>query len=66
MLDVRRLGLPSNDIRRRLLNDHHVAVIHGAAYGAAGEGTLRVSFATGANTLAEGLRRLRTGLEAVV
>jgi aspartate/methionine/tyrosine aminotransferase len=66
MLDVRGLGLPSNDIRRRLLNDHHVTVIHGAAYGAAGEGTLRVSFATGANTLAEGLRRLRTGLEAVV
>src|SRR4029078_3282690 len=44
MLDVRQTGVSSNEIRQRLLNDHGVAGVHGAAYGPAGEGTLRVSF----------------------
>jgi aspartate aminotransferase len=62
MVDARESGVPSNDIRRRLLHDHRVVVAHGSAYGAGGEGTLRVSFATGGKTLAEGLQRLRAGL----
>jgi aspartate/methionine/tyrosine aminotransferase len=61
MLDVRRLGLPSDEVRRRLLHDAGVVVIHGAAYGPGGEGTLRVSFAGGAE-LERGLERLRDGL----
>ncbi|HEY7336727.1 MAG TPA: aminotransferase class I/II-fold pyridoxal phosphate-dependent enzyme [Bryobacteraceae bacterium] len=61
--DVRGLKLPSNEIRRRLMNDQGVVVVHGAAYGAGGEGTLRVSFAGGGETLANGLERLRRGLE---
>jgi aspartate/methionine/tyrosine aminotransferase len=62
MVDVRALGRPSDDIRRSLLNDHGVAVVHGSAYGAGGEGTLRVSFGSGGENLGEGLRRLRLGL----
>ena len=65
MLDVRDTGVPSNEIRRRLLNDHGVAVVHGAAYGAGGEGTLRVSFGSGGDTLARGLAQLRDGLRAL-
>jgi len=64
MVDVRGLGLPSNEIRRRLMQDHGVVVVHGAAYGAGGEGTLRVSFASGGETLDRGLDRLREGLLA--
>ena len=37
-------------------------VVHGAAYGPAGEGTLRVSFASGGEKLASGLAALREGL----
>jgi aspartate/methionine/tyrosine aminotransferase len=37
-------------------------VIHGSAYGQAGEGTLRISFASGGENLAKGLKRLREGL----
>jgi aspartate/methionine/tyrosine aminotransferase len=48
-----------------LLNDAGVAVVHGAAYGPAGEGTLRVSFASGGDTLARGLAKLRDGLGAL-
>ena len=62
MVDVRGLGLTSDDIRRRLLHDAGVAVVHGAAYGPSGEGTLRVSFGSGGALLAEGLRRLAAGL----
>jgi len=62
MADGRGLGRPSNDVRRFLLHEAGVVVIHGAAYGPGGEGTLRVSFAAGGSTLDEGLERLRGGL----
>ena len=62
MVDARATGIPSDEIRRRLLHDHGVAVIHGSAYGPGGEGTLRVSFASGGDPLAEGVERLREGL----
>lgn len=62
MVDVRDLELPSDEIRKTLLTEHGVVVIHGAAYGAAGEGTLRVSFASGGEKLLQGLQKLRYGL----
>ena len=62
MVDARATGIPSNDLRRRLLNDHGVVVVHGSAYGEGGEGTLRVSFASGGETLTTGLERLHEGL----
>jgi aspartate/methionine/tyrosine aminotransferase len=62
MADVRGRSETSDQIRRRLLNDYGVVVIHGAAYGPGGEGTLRVSFASGGETLQGGLARLREGL----
>ena len=51
MVDVRGIDLPSNEIRMRLMREHDVVVVHGAAYGPAGEGTLRVSFASGGQAL---------------
>src|SRR5262249_18626210 len=62
MADVRRLGLPSDTVRRFLLQEAGVVVIHGAAYGPAGEGMLRISFAAGGETLERGLKQLRSGL----
>jgi aspartate/methionine/tyrosine aminotransferase len=62
MVDIRATGLPSDEVRRRLLREQGVAVVHGAAYGPGGEGTLRVSFASGGDTLASGLERLALGL----
>jgi aspartate aminotransferase len=62
MADVRGLGMPSDDVRRFLLREAGVVVIHGAAYGPGGEGTLRVSFAAGGEPLERGLDRLRDGL----
>ena len=65
MVDARATGIASNEIRRRLLHDHGVVVMHGAAYGEGGEGTLRVSFASGGENLARGLERLREGLSCL-
>jgi aspartate/methionine/tyrosine aminotransferase len=62
MVDVHELGRPSDEIRRSLLREEGVVVIHGSAYGLGGEGTLRVSFAAGGETLDRGLERLRAGL----
>ena len=63
MVDVRGLGIPSDEVRRFLLQEAGVVVIHGSAYGVGGEGTLRVSFAAGGQTLEQGLERLRDGLK---
>jgi aspartate aminotransferase len=62
MADVRGLGMTSNDVRTLLLREAGVVVIHGAAYGPGGEGTLRISFAAGGATLEHGLERLHDGL----
>jgi aspartate/methionine/tyrosine aminotransferase len=62
MLDVGGLGRLSEEVRRILLYEAGVVVIDGAAYGPAGEGTLRVSFAGGGASLEKGLEWLRNGL----
>lgn len=61
MADTRGLNEPSDQTRQRLLQKHGVVVVHGSAYGSQGEGTLRISFSSGA-VLEEGLNRLRNGL----
>jgi aspartate/methionine/tyrosine aminotransferase len=65
MMDLRHLNVSSDLIRKRLLAEHGVVVVHGAAYGPAGEGTLRVSFASGGETLARGLAKLSQGLQSL-
>jgi aspartate aminotransferase len=62
MVDIRGLRRPSDEVRRVLLHEDGVVVIHGSAFGPGGEGTLRVSFAGGGPTLHEGAERLRAGL----
>jgi aspartate/methionine/tyrosine aminotransferase len=62
MADARDLRIPSDEIRTRLLREHGVVVAHGAAYGPGGEGTLRISFASGGAGLEGVLDRLRAVL----
>ncbi|MFI5461283.1 MAG: pyridoxal phosphate-dependent aminotransferase [Isosphaerales bacterium] len=62
MVDVRGFGKPSDTVQRFLLREAGVVVLHGSAYGAGGEGFLRISFAAGGETLERGLERLRDGL----
>lgn len=64
-LDIGRMGRTSDEVRRHLLNECGVAVVHGRAYGECGEGTLRVSFGSGGETLRAGLKSLREGLQSI-
>jgi aspartate aminotransferase len=55
-IDIQPLGLPSLDFCTQLLEEKYVATIPGVAFGA--EGTIRISYATGMNTILEGMDRL--------
>jgi aspartate aminotransferase len=57
-VDVRPTGVPSRDLALRLLEERNVAVAPGSAFGERGEGFLRVSLASSADAIGEGLRRL--------
>ncbi|MDQ3514698.1 MAG: pyridoxal phosphate-dependent aminotransferase [Chloroflexota bacterium] len=57
-VDARELGMDSVALADRLLREAHVALVPGVAFGGAGEGHLRLSFATGDDLLAESVRRI--------
>ena len=52
----------SLSLAKRLVTDHHVAVAPGMAFGAAGEGYLRICFAQSAERIERAMGRLRDGL----
>ena len=54
-VDVRGTGLSSQAVAAELLEKHNVAVVPGPAFGAAGEGFSRLSFATSDETLERAL-----------
>jgi aspartate/methionine/tyrosine aminotransferase len=53
----------SLDLALDLVNRHGVAVAPGSAFGAGGEGFLRLCFAQSAPVMADAMQRLRTGLQ---
>lgn len=57
-LDARKLAIPSEEICERLLNEVHVAVVPGSAYGSAGEGFLRMTIAASDEDVTEGFKRI--------
>jgi aspartate aminotransferase len=61
MLDVSKFG-PSMKVAEALL-EQRVITVPGAAFGSESEGFLRVSFCADHDTLAEGVRRIKRGLE---
>lgn len=57
-IDIRKLGISSNQAAERILNEKHVALVPGSAYGDAGEGFLRLTTAASDEDVSEGFRRL--------
>lgn len=57
-VDIRRTGKSSRDFVRELITRRQVATVPGTAFGAHGEGYLRISLATSEELLMEGTRRL--------
>ncbi len=63
-VDIRGLGLGSSEqVSLILLEEAHVAVVPGSAFGEQGEGFVRLSFCCNTERLTEGLRRIRNWIE---
>lgn len=60
--DVRPLGEPSAALAERILRDHQVALVPGAAFGPHGEGYLRMTCVRSWEELREGVSRLEAAL----
>lgn len=56
--DIRATGMTSSEAADRFLREAHVAVTPGIAFGAAGEGHVRLSFATDDESLAAAVERI--------
>ena len=65
MLDVRRAGRPSRDIARELLLEEHIAVAPGGAFGAMGEGMLRVALCASESDLEIACERIARFAERI-
>ncbi|MDP9363312.1 MAG: pyridoxal phosphate-dependent aminotransferase [Chloroflexota bacterium] len=57
-VDIRQTGMTAAEVADRFLRDAHVAVTPGLAFGEAGEGHVRLSFATGDRELAQAVARI--------
>ncbi len=55
---IKRFGMTSEEFATRLLNEEKVAVVPGTAFGACGEGFLRISYAYSLEDLKKALERL--------
>jgi aspartate aminotransferase len=57
-VDGRETGMDAAKLSKKLLDDAHVAVVPGTAFGDAGEGHFRLSFATSDDILEESIERI--------
>ena len=60
---IKSTGMSSQEFCTKLLEQKHVAIIPGDAFGASGEGYCRVSYAYSVEHLTEALKRIREFLE---
>jgi aspartate aminotransferase len=56
--DIRGTGMTSSEAADRFLQEAHVAVTPGVAFGESGEGHVRLSFATSDDALEEAVERI--------
>ena len=63
--DFSRFGLDSVSLSRHLIEDAGIATVPGSAFGSAGEGRLRVLFASPAEEIEIGLERLARSLASL-
>lgn len=63
--NVKKLPISSRQLADNLLAEAGVAVLSGTAFGKHGDGYLRLSYATSVGNIREGLRRMKTAIEAL-
>lgn len=64
-LDCRRLGIPSDDLSRRIRQKTGLFLSSGSAYGKSGDGFLRMNIACPRQMLLQGLQRLQESIWAL-
>jgi aminotransferase len=62
---IARSGLSSDEFANRLLQEKHVAVVPGEAFGASGNGFVRISYANAYEKLEEALNRIESFLKSL-
>lgn len=63
--NISSFGLSSDDFAARLLDEFGVAAVSGTSFGAAGEGYIRLSYATSEANIQEALNRMHTAAVAL-
>lgn len=63
-VDITSTGMGSLEFTEKLYDEYSVACVPGAAFGDAGEGRVRVSYAAEESVLREGLKRLASAIKA--
>ena len=58
--NIKELGISSDELCNRLMDEAGVVVVPGTAFGAGGEGFMRLSFATSDEDITEGLNRINS------
>lgn len=56
---IKKFGMTSEEFANKLLQEEKLAVVPGTAFGAPGEGFVRISYAYSIDSLKEGLKRIR-------
>ena len=56
--DISSLGMSDESFAERLLEEEHVAVVPGSAFGASGRGHVRICYATSEERLVEAIARI--------
>ncbi len=62
-VNIKNTGLSSEEFALRLLEEKHVGMVPGTGFGASGEGFVRLSYATSAENIIEGICRIREFVE---
>lgn len=60
---IQKFGMTSEEFANRLLQEEKLAVVPGTAFGASGEGFVRISYAYSIDNLKEGLRRIKNFIQ---
>lgn len=62
---IQKFGMSSEEFATRLLNEQKLAVVPGTAFGACGEGFVRISYAYSIDNLKVGLERIRKFIDTL-
>jgi len=65
-VNIKDTGMNSEELSTYLLEECKVVTVPGTAFGAQGEGYIRLSFATSLDMIKEGIERIKKGIEKIV